>query len=29
MVFQGLTQDEARAAWTPLIDFANANPRRL
>ena len=26
MVFQGLTQDEARAAWTPLIDFANANP---
>jgi len=26
MVFQGLTQDEARAAWRPLIDFANANP---
>ena len=26
MVFQGLTEDEARAAWKPLIDFANANP---
>ena len=26
MVFQGLSQDEARAAWKPLIDFANANP---
>ncbi len=26
MVFQGLTQDEARAAWRPLIDFANVNP---
>jgi FAD/FMN-containing dehydrogenase len=26
MVFQGLTQDEAHAAWRPLIDFANANP---
>ncbi len=25
MVFQGLTQDEARAAWTPLIDFVKAN----
>jgi FAD/FMN-containing dehydrogenase len=25
MVFQGLTSDEARAAWKPLIDFANAN----
>ena len=25
MVFQGLTQDQARAAWKPLIDFANAN----
>ena len=25
MVFQGLTQSEARAAWKPLIDFANAN----
>lgn len=25
MVFQGLTRDEARAAWQPLIDFANAN----
>jgi Berberine and berberine like len=25
MVFQGLAQDEARAAWMPLIDFANAN----
>jgi FAD/FMN-containing dehydrogenase len=25
MTFQGLTKDEARAAWTPLIDFANAN----
>jgi FAD/FMN-containing dehydrogenase len=23
MVFQGLSQDEARAAWQPLIDFAN------
>jgi FAD/FMN-containing dehydrogenase len=26
MVFQGLTQDEARAAWRPLIAFADANP---
>jgi len=26
MVFQGLKPDEARAAWKPLIDFANANP---
>ena len=25
MVFQGLTQDEARAAWRPLLDFVNAN----
>src|SRR5215470_10370643 len=25
MLFQGLTQDEARAAWRPLIDFANDN----
>ena len=25
MTFQGLTPDEARAAWQPLIDFANAN----
>jgi hypothetical protein len=25
MVFQGLTRDEARRAWQPLIDFANAN----
>ena len=25
MEFQGLTSDEARAAWKPLIDFANAN----
>jgi hypothetical protein len=25
MVFQGLTQDEARAACMPLIDFANTN----
>jgi FAD/FMN-containing dehydrogenase len=25
MVFQGLTQDEARAAWEPLIQFANAS----
>jgi hypothetical protein len=25
MVFQGLTQDEAHAAWQPLIDFASAN----
>ena len=24
MVFQGLTRDEARAAWKPLIDFVNA-----
>jgi len=26
MVFQGLTEGDARAAWKPLIDFANANP---
>ena len=26
MVFQGLTQEEARAAWRPLLDFAAANP---
>lgn len=26
MAFQGLTTAEARAAWQPLIDFANANP---
>ncbi|MGH6971222.1 MAG: FAD-binding protein, partial [Caulobacteraceae bacterium] len=25
MVFQGLGQDAARAAWRPLIDFADAN----
>jgi len=25
MVFQGLTQDEARAAWQPLLDFVSAN----
>ena len=25
MVFQGLTQDQASAAWKPLVDFANAN----
>lgn len=25
MVFQGLTQDEARAAWKPLLDFVSAN----
>lgn len=25
MLFQGLTQDEARAAWKPLIDFADDN----
>jgi FAD/FMN-containing dehydrogenase len=25
MLFQGLTKDEVRAAWSPLIDFANAN----
>ena len=25
MVFQGLTQDEARAAWRPLLDFVSAN----
>jgi FAD/FMN-containing dehydrogenase len=25
MLFQGLTQDEARSAWQPLIDFATAN----
>src|SRR5215475_13291402 len=25
MNFQGLTKDEARAAWKPLIDFAGAN----
>jgi FAD/FMN-containing dehydrogenase len=26
MVFQGLTQAEARAAWQPLVDFADAHP---
>jgi FAD/FMN-containing dehydrogenase len=26
MVFQGLTQAQAHAAWRPLIDFANAHP---
>ena len=26
MVFQGLTQAEAAAAWKPLIDFANSTP---
>jgi len=25
MVFQGLTQDQARAAWQPLFDFVSAN----
>jgi len=25
MVFQGLTQEEARAAWGPLLDFLSAN----
>jgi FAD/FMN-containing dehydrogenase len=25
MVCQGLTQDQARAAWQPLLDFASAN----
>ncbi|MHB8529079.1 MAG: BBE domain-containing protein [Caulobacteraceae bacterium] len=25
MVFQGLTEDQARAAWQPLVDFANAS----
>jgi FAD/FMN-containing dehydrogenase len=25
MMFQGLTQEEARAAWQPLIDFVTAN----
>jgi hypothetical protein len=25
MMFQGLTQEDARAAWQPLIDFVNAN----
>jgi hypothetical protein len=25
MMFQGLTRDEALAAWKPLIDFANAS----
>ena len=25
MAFQGLTQDEARAAWQPLLDFVGAN----
>jgi len=25
MVFQGLTQEEARAAWQPLLDFLSAN----
>jgi FAD/FMN-containing dehydrogenase len=26
MLFQGLTAEEARAAWQPFIDFAEANP---
>ena len=26
MVFQGLTQPEAQAAWQPFIDFASAHP---
>jgi FAD/FMN-containing dehydrogenase len=26
MVFQGLSKDEARAAWKPMLDFADANP---
>ena len=26
MVFQGLSKDEARAAWKPLLDFADADP---
>ncbi len=26
MVFQGLSKDGARAAWKPLLDFADANP---
>ena len=26
MVYQGLTPQEARAAWQPIIDFAHANP---
>ncbi|HZZ89811.1 MAG TPA: FAD-binding protein [Caulobacteraceae bacterium] len=26
MVFQGLSQDDARAAWKPLLDFVAANP---
>ncbi len=26
MVFQGLTPEQARAAWRPLIDFCDANP---
>jgi FAD/FMN-containing dehydrogenase len=25
MTFQGLTEDEARVAWQPLIDFTNSN----
>ena len=25
MMFQSLTKEEARAAWAPLIDFANAH----
>jgi FAD/FMN-containing dehydrogenase len=25
MVFQGLTEDQARAAWKPLLDFLSAN----
>jgi FAD/FMN-containing dehydrogenase len=29
MMFQSLTKEEARAAWTPLIDFANAHGKRL
>jgi len=26
MVFQGLTPAQARAAWTPLVDFCDSNP---
>lgn len=26
MVYQGLTPDQARAAWRPLVDFCDANP---
>src|SRR5271168_2212510 len=29
MVFQGLTEDQARAAWQPLLDFLSANSAEI